>query len=422
MINYRVGKSVNKLFYYGWIIILVGALGYFFSAPGQTYFLSTFIDSYIEEFKFSRTTISTLYSVATFFSGFLLVFMGRAVDKSGQRKMYIIVGSMLALACILSSLVTNITLIFLSFFLLRYFGQGSLPLISSSLVPQWFDKRKALAIGLYSLGGIIASTFTPSINVFLIDEFGWRLTWRIWSLLLIVIFIPIMYIFVINKPEDIELKPDNQKIKSKEDTEKELLILEKESWKLVEALRTKEFWMVSIIAMIIPLITTGLAFHFFSIMSSKGIGEKSASFAIGLMGLPGFFMPIAGLFIDRIKPKILIFLMLTTIALNLLFMLSVNSILTASIFMLIYGLTTNVQNITINVTYVTYFGRKYLGSIRGAAQVFMVVGSAFGPIPFGLSYDLTGSYNSAFTAMIFLVIVGAMLSLLIVNPKKVEKE
>lgn len=51
----------------------------------------------------------------------------------------------------------------------------------------------------------------------------------------------------------------------------------------------------------------------------------------------------------------------------------------------------NLQNVTIKVIGVKYFGRLHLGSIRKVATVFIV--------PFGLSYDMTGSYSPVFLAM-----------------------
>ncbi len=61
-------------------------LQHFFSSPGQTYSISAFINSYIKEFGYSRTMVSSVYSMATILSGTLIVFMGKAVDKFGQKK------------------------------------------------------------------------------------------------------------------------------------------------------------------------------------------------------------------------------------------------------------------------------------------------------------------------------------------------
>ncbi|MCF7927208.1 MAG: hypothetical protein K9L74_06530 [Candidatus Izimaplasma sp.] len=71
-----------------------------------------------------------------------------------------------------------------------------------------------------------------------------------------------------------------------------------------------------------------------------------------------------------------------------------------------------------NVVWANYFGRKYLGSIRGAATVLMVIGSALGPLPFGINYDLTGNYTIAITAMIIFTVIGLILSLFIHEAKK----
>lgn len=421
MIKNNVFKKINNYIYYGWIIIVLAAISVFFSAPGQTYSISTFINYYIEDFGFSRTSISLFYSVATVISGTLLVFMGRAVDKYGQKRMMVIAGCMLAFACMFSSFITNIFMVFIGFFLLRYFGQGSLTLIPGSLVPQWFEKKRAFAISLYTYGGILANIFVPMINIKMIKLFSWQGTWRIWSIAILVLFVPIVALLIINKPEDIGALPDNKKLDEGHDIEYELKKMEKESWTLNQALKTKEFWFIGIISMIPPMISTGMVFHFFSIMSLKGIGETSASYVIGLVALPGFIMPIiAGLVIDKVRSKYLVLTTLSIIAIDMIFMLSVKSTFTAAIFMLVYGLAINVQGITISVIWAKYFGRKYLGSIRGAATVFMVIGSALGPLPFGMSFDITGGYNAIFIIMSLLTIFSMMMALSIKKPIKRE--
>jgi len=167
------------------------------------------------------------------------------------------------------------------------------------------------------------------------------------------------------------------------------------------------------------MISTGLMFHFFSIMTMKGVSDSAASFVIGLVALPGFIMPLlAGLIIDKVRSKYLISITLLVITIDLIYILIVNSTFTASIFMIIYGLAINFQSITLNVIWVKYFGRKHLGSIRGAATVFMVIGSALGPLPFGLSYDLTGNYNAVFIAMAISTILGMVMALSIKKPIK----
>jgi len=413
--------KINKFFYYGWVILLLSAIGTFFSSPGQTYSISAFIDSYIAEFGYSRTMISSIYSMATILSGTLIVFMGKAVDKFGQRRMLVIAGIMLAAACLFNSFIINIPMIFFGFFLLRYFGQGSLTLIPGSLVPQWFDKNRALAISLLAFGNMLGNMVVPAFNTYMINQFGWQTAWRGWSMLLLIVFVPLMAFFIINKPENIGLLPDNQKVNDQKDLEDEIEKMTLESFHLNEALKTKEFWFVGIISMMVPMISTGMMFHFFSIMATKNVDPTAAAVVIGLIAVPGFFMPIlASAIVDRFRSRYILSVTSALIGLDLIFMTFVDSAFKASVFILCYGLLTNLQSVTINVIWVKYFGRLHLGSIRGAATVFMVIGSAFGTVPFGLSYDMTGSYGSVFVAMAGLALIGTLLSLSIRKPVKVK--
>jgi len=96
--------------------------------------------------------------------------------------------------------------------------------------------------------------------------------------------------------------------------------------------------------------------------------------------------------------------------------LGVNNALTAVIFILFYGLGVAIQSLSTNVIWPNYFGRKHLGSIRGAATVFMVIGSALGPLPFGISYDQTGGYNIAIIGMIIFTSIALALSFFITKP------
>jgi len=266
---------------------------------------------------------------------------------------------------------------------------------------------------------MLGNMVVPAFNTFMISNFGWQTAWRGWSALLLVLFVPLMALFVINKPEDIGLLPDNQKVKHQDDIAKEIEKMERESFHLDEALKTKEFWFVGIISMMIPLISTGMMFHFFSIMSTKNVDPTSAAVVIGLIAVPGFFMPVlASTIVDRFRSRYILSITSALIALDLIFMLFVNNTITASVFILAYGLLTNLQNVTLNVIWVKYFGRLHLGSIRGAATVFMVIGSAFGTVPFGLSYDMTGSYSTVFIGMAGLALLGTILSLSIRKPIK----
>ncbi len=414
----KLVRKINNKLYYGWVIVAISAISMFFSAPGQTFSISAFIDAYIEEFDFSRTTISAIYSGATLLSGSLLIVMGKLVDRFGQRVMLVTVGLLLSITSFYNSFVATIPMMAIGFFFSRYFGQGSLVLIPSTLVPQWFKKRRGLSFSIFKFGGTIASVIVPVFNIYLITNYGWQSTWRVWSLLLLVVFVPIAWFFVINTPEKIGLRPDNI-VLNEEEHHAEAKEVERESWRLSEAVRTKSFWILGLVSCITPLITTGLVFHFYSIVGMRGIDEQGAAIVLGVMGIPGFFFPIiAGGIIDKVGARKILALTLIFEAIGLMvILLSGNQLLLIGA-ILIYGAGMSTQFVASGVMWPNFFGRKYLGSIQGAATVFGVFGSAFGTLPFGFGYDKTGSYTIVLIGMSVLALMGAVAALSTHSPIK----
>jgi len=414
-------KKINRTIYYGWIIVAVAAVSMFFSSPGQTYSISVFNKIYETELGYTKTMLSTGYSIATIVSGMLIVFVGRAIDKLGHRKMFIFVTIMLSAATLFSSFVSSIWMIYISFFFLRFFGQGSFTILPNNLVPQWFEKRRAFAISIMSLGAFVGTLFVPRLNLFLIESFGWENAWRIWGLALIIVFLPLVLLFVYERPEDLGMTIENEKSDLTKDEAIALLV--KESFTLREAIHTKEFWFISLMSMIVPMFTTGVTFHFFSIMDLRNVGNETASWIIGLVAFPILIMPfIAKIFIDKVKPNYIFLMTQTMILLSMaLLWLWVSSSVTAIIFILFYGLAAAIQSVTLNTVWPHYFGRKYLGSIRGMATVFMVLGSALGPLPFGVSYDQFNTFNPAIWIMMGMTLIAMFLSILIQKPvRKIE--
>lgn len=172
-------------FFYGWVIVVISAVGVFFSGPGQTYSNSVFVDPLIAEFGWSRSLVSSLYSAGTLCAGLIMTFMGRLVDRYGHRTMLPLVSVAFAFACFLMSVVFSPVMLFVGFALIRFLGQGSMTLVSSTMVPQWFLTMRGRAMSLMALGGAISTAALPRINTWLIETWDWRFAWQVWALLLL---------------------------------------------------------------------------------------------------------------------------------------------------------------------------------------------------------------------------------------------
>lgn len=381
--------------YYGWIIVFLAALGSFFSGPGQTYSNSIFIDEYINTFGWSRSEISGIYSGATLAAGLLMMVVGRYVDKFGQRQMMVVVSVILGLSCLFNSIVQNIWMLGIGFFLVRLFGQGSMSLIPNTLVPQWFIKKRGRAMSFMAMGGFASAAFFPIANAWLIDLWSWEMAWRVWGILLLVLFAPLAFLGVRNRPEDMGLLPDGDRaislaMEEVSNSKQQLQnAVKEEDWTLQEAMKTRAFWAILICVGIPALVNTGITFHLLSIFGESQLSPQLAATVLSMMAVIGFPISLAaGFILEKVRTNLLLTVVFVIEIALLIILINSHSVLVGVMFGIIWGIGNGLERITLNIIWPNYFGRRYIGSINGIAMMIMVIGSAFGPLPLRLALCL----------------------------------
>lgn len=392
---------VQVPFFYGWVIVAVSALGVFFSGPGQTYSVSIFIDSFILDFGWSRSFVSSLYSAGTLTAGFLLLSVGRQIDRRGHRFMFPAIAGVFGLACLWMSVVVNPFMLFIGFLLVRLLGQGSMTLVSSTLAPQWFFAQRGRALSLVSIGGVVGSAVIPPLNTWLIDGLGWRMTWQVWAALLCLIMAPLARLLVRNQPEDIQLLPDNGRSNRPAERSAAVksggsrsVLTEERSWTLRQARKTAAFWLLLFCMFVPSMVNTGITFHLVSILGEQGISPTGTALVLSVIAATA--MPttlIAGWLMDRYPVRYFLALAALGQLLTMVYLLTVGSTSMAVAFGIGRGLVAGVEQMGFNVMWPDYFGRKHLGSLRGFSMMVTVLGSAFGPLPFGFAFDHFGGYR-----------------------------
>ena len=148
-------------FYYGWVVVALGALTMFFTTPGQSDAFAMFIDSFVADLGMNRAYILSIYSGATLFAGGVMFLVGRLVDRIGAKWVAILAAAILGVACMVLSFAISPVVLFGGIFLARFAGKGSMDLAASTLAPQWFIKRRAFTIMLVGLGGTLGGAVFP---------------------------------------------------------------------------------------------------------------------------------------------------------------------------------------------------------------------------------------------------------------------
>lgn len=415
-------QPVRTSFFYGWIIVGICALGTFFSGPGQTYSVSMFINHYIHDLHLDRAVVSTIYSVATVCAGLLLYFMGRFIDRFGQRAMAVVIGTLLGLTCLFSSFVTGPIMLFISFLFLRLFGQGSMTLLPKTTVPQWFVLHRGRALSFMALGGFLSSALFPPLNAWMIGQWGWPVAWRVWGGLLIIVFVPLAGFFIRNRPEDVGLQPDNaspQKLAQAKKEKKDGRPIEEVSWTLKEAMRTRAFWMMLYCVALPAMINTAITFHMISIFGEDHLNTATGAIILSLMAIVGFPVTmVAGFIMERIPVNKVLAISFCGQIIFLFLLHQVSGFALAIVFGLVWGFIGGIERISLNIVWPNYFGRKHLGSINGIAMMTMVISSAAGPFIFGIGYDIFHSFKEVILLVMIFPVLGIIAALISPPPVK----
>ena len=388
---------INERFFYGWLMLLVGAIGIFASGPGQSFIFSVFLEPISADLNISQTSVSSAYAVATLVAAFALPYIGRSVDRYGMRAVFLCVAVLFGMAALAFSQVTQLVTLSLAFMALRLLGQGSLMLCSNNLVSQWFSRKRGFALGLMALGFGFSLAVYPPLAQWLMEQFGWRQAWVYLALFTWLLLIPIGWLLIQNKPEAIGLLPDgDQPDNSAKDEERESAAMDgaDAGLTLQEALRTSAFWIISAGMFTLAMLVTALFFYQIPILASQGVSTQLAANVFPLTALVMVvFMPIHGYFLDRIPTPAMFAWCLLLLAGALIAMVFVKDLPTAIIYSVIFGLNNAALHAVYTYVWPRYFGRKHLGSIQGVAQTIGVVGASLGPLPFGIAYDLFATYS-----------------------------
>ncbi len=409
--------------YYGWIILAIGTVGVILTSPGQTYAISVFIDHFISDLSISRSMVSTLYTVGTLTASFALPFVGRQLDQRGSRFMIVAVSLLLGLACVYMGVIRNATMLGLGFFALRMLGQGSLGLVCRNVINQWWVRRRGLVMGIGGMvGALIGSGGFPNLINWLIPILGWRSTYMLLGVLVLLVMLPLGSLFIRNRPEDYGLPPDGSNNFLNADDAQQHTSIE-EHWTLSEVLRTPTFWLIISGFASMSMLSTGLTFHFFSVFKDSGLSSTVAAAVFVPIAVTSAVMQFGGgLLIDKMPIRVMLSVSLLLQTVILMMAPNLPSVTVAFTFGITVGMRNGFQHIVSNVVWARYFGRRHLGSITGIVSLLQVGSSALGSMPFGIARDLMGSYRTVLNGFAILPFVLAFITLFFAKPPERKKK
>ncbi|MCP5150331.1 MAG: MFS transporter [Ectothiorhodospiraceae bacterium] len=390
----------------------------FGSGVGQSHIFSVFISPISEDLGISRTSVSTAYAAATLVAAFGLPYTGRLVDRFGVRAVLVGIAVLLGFAAIGFANVGGMLALGLGFAALRFLGQGSLMLCCNNLVSQWFSRKRGFALSLMALGFALSMALHPPFAQWLNASFGWRGAWMWLAVITWLLLLPPVLLLVIHKPEEIGLEPDGKAAEESGDAEERARHSARAGLTLAQALRTSAFWVIAFGLSTLSMLVTALFFHQVSIFETQGISREIAAriFPISAVTMVAV-MPLFGRALDRFRPRWVFAVALLTMTLSLVMVTFVRDLTTAVVYAIVFGVNNAAIHTHFTFMWPRFFGRRHLGSIQGAGQTIAVVGASLGPLPFGIAFDLYGSFEGALLLFALQPLVAAVLVVFLRPPR-----
>jgi MFS family permease len=224
--------------FYGWTVVTAAGL-ILFMAYGTQYAFGVFFAALVEEFGWSRASLSGVFSLyAAVYSGFALV-AGRLTDRWGPRTVIAIGGALLGAGLVAMSRVGALWQPYLLYGTIAALGMSTAYVPCNATVARWFTRRRGLAVGLASAGGSLGTLALPPVAHFLVSRLGWRWSYVVFGL---AIFLTLNALAVMMRrdPETVGLAPDGDRpargpVRPRPPAE---------DWTIGRALRSRQFWIL----------------------------------------------------------------------------------------------------------------------------------------------------------------------------------
>jgi MFS family permease len=413
-------------FFYGWIIVVVTFVTMAIGVNARTAF-SLFFPPIIDEFGWERGVTAGAFSFGFLVSGAVSPLIGRLMDRAGPRAVMELGVALMAGGLLLAPLTTRPWHLYLTIGVMVGAGSVCLGYSGQSLfLPNWFIRRRGLAMGLAFAGvGIGSVTLLPWVQL-MIEQTGWRTACTAMGILILAVLAPIN-LLLRKRPEDIGLEPDGDAAPSASSAKPISNIVDPAwagtDWTLKRAIGTARFWWISLGYFCGLYIWYAVQVHQTKYLLDSGFSPAVAVWALGvvsLLGIPGqillghlsdrmgrewiwaagclgFAICFAALIALRYAPVLpLVYLMILTQG------------------ALGYGLTSIMGAVVLEI----FQGKQY-GSIFGTIMLAALAGGAAGPWATGILYDLFGSYTLACAIGIAVSVLSAI-AIWQASPRKIR--
>ena len=416
----KPGATKSPLFF-GWYVVAAVTFIAFVNTGSRSSF-GIFVIPMSEEFGWNRLTISSVAALGAIVGGAAQPFLGYAFDRVGARKVIVTSLVVVGLATAALGLTFNFIFLLLVFGFVTSISNSGAALARGALLARWFVRKRATVVSVGAVGTSAGSLLLVPFAMFLLQATGgnWRITWAALGLIILVLAVPLGFLFIRDDPSKVGLKPygehDPSEDAAADRSRHRRGPLEVDAWS--ESFRSPPIWQMSGAFFVCGFTTLIMSVHFVPYAIDIGVSPGLAATIFGVMiGLNVLGGLGSGMLADRFGRKNLLAAAYFIRGCGYIALLLAPSTLGLWLFAGFAGMSWIATVSLTNTLTADVYGLRALGTISGITFLCHQIGGLAGVLLGGFFYDLTGAYTLPF-AIVGAMLFPAALSAFTINERK----
>lgn len=363
-----------------------------------------------ESFGFSHITSSSLFTVRNIVFAISMVVAGRLIDRYNPKTVILLGGSTAAIGMFLSSYATNMWQLLITYAVLPGIGNGFYYIPSIAIISRWFNKNRAFAIGIATLGVPISGMIINPLTAWLISDFGLENSLVIISLILIVLLLN-AFVMRSEPNEDEAIRYGETKAEKFNSTES--------NWTVKEAIQTSSFWTLYAIFFLGMNTFLIIIVNLFDYAVESGIDPIAASIAPAAIAFGSIFgrLVFSGILTKYLNNRRVLFISYFLEAFTVVIIIFSQTVWSLYLFGFLFGFFYSGHMPIFPSVLSNYFGTKVIGAIYGVFATSFSVASITGPLIAGYLYDKTGSHYQPIIVATIICFTASLVTFFINSPK-----
>jgi MFS family permease len=394
--------------FYGWWVTAAFSI-MVFTSSGVRHAVGPFLKPMVADLQVDRGSFSLVLALGLFLYGLFMPLIGHLVDRVGARWVTGIGGVVLAGSLVLTGFCRNLWELSLVYGVLASLGMAATgPVVANAVVARWFVAKRGTAVSVLGSAAMTGMSLLVPLVAWGIVAIGWRATYQLIGLFVLVVMVPMALWMVRDSPESIGLTPDGMPPVAGRS-----MTGAPQRTSVGTAVGTLAFWQLSGTFLTCGFSMSLLSAHGVPMLTDHGYPPVFAAWAFGVLGGASIlFTMLIGPASDRFgrRPVLSAIYAGRAVTFAGFFLIRDNpvAIMAVAIFggLTLAGTLSMTSALTADI-----YGRYSIGTILGTIFLVHQTGAAVGSWLAGALFEATGGYGASFTMSCAVLLGAALLSL-----------